>query len=176
MITLGRKHPYALSPPMGKSLLRASLCAILNTSSSPLTGTVSLLPKIGTPRYDIHAATTNNQLNLVFLQDSDSPQPSSPILHIVGTTSNGPADLLLQSSFEGTFDVSTSHVHQVGFSSNSTPESDPLGLGRQQHIDFTTDTKWRKEGYVYWGDLEDGREVGRVELSTSNAPASIHIH
>ena len=28
---------------------------------------------------------------------------------------------------------------------------------------------------MYWGDLEDGREVGRVELSTSNAPASVHI-
>ena len=148
---------------------------ILITSPSTPTGAVALLSKMGTPRYTIHAATTNAQLNFTFLQDFDSPQPSSPILDIVGTTSNGPADLLLQSSFEGTFDVSTSYANQAGFLSEATPESDPLGLGRQQHIDFTTSTKSRKEGRVYWGDFEDGREVGRVELSTSNAPASIRI-
>ena len=175
MITLGKKLPYALPPLVGESLLRSSLCAILIVPSSSLAGTVSLLSKMETPRYAIHAATTNKQLNLVFLQGSDSPQPSSPILDIVGTTTNGPVDLLLRSSFEGTFDVSTSHTNQAGFSSESTPESDPLGLGRRQHVDFTTSTKSRKEGRVYWGDLEDGREVGRVELSTSNAPASILI-
>ena len=160
---------------MGESILWSSLCTILITTSSSLTGTVSLLSKTGAPRYAIQAATTNAKLNLAFLQDSDSPQPSPPILDVVGSTSNGPADLFLPSSFEGTFDVSTSHTRQAGFSSESTPESDPLGLERQQHIDFTTSTNSRKEGRVYWGDLEDGREVGRAVLSTSNAPAFIHI-
>jgi len=143
--------------------------------SSSLTGTISLLSKMGIPRYAIRAATTNAELNLAFLQGPNPPKTSSPILDIAGTTSNGPADLLLQSSFEGIFDVSTSHANQAGFSSGSMPESDPLGLGRQQHIDFSTSTRSRKEGRVYWGDLDDGREVGRVELSTSNGPASLQI-
>lgn len=143
-------------------------------SSSSSTGATSLLPNVGAPRYTIHAATTNAGLNLAFLQPSDSC-PSVPVLDIVGNTSNGPAELLLQPSFEGAFEVSTSPNYRASFSSGSTPESDPLGLGRQQLIDFATNVKSRKEGLVYWGDLDDGRELGRVELSTLNGQASLHI-
>ncbi|KAF9647713.1 hypothetical protein BDM02DRAFT_3129549 [Thelephora ganbajun] len=145
------------------------------TTSGSLTGAIALLSNMGAPRYTIRAFTTNAGLNLALLQHSHSHPSAPPILDIVGHTTNGPAELLLQSSFEGTFDVSTSPTYRAGFSSGSTPERDPLGLGRHQHIGFTTDTQSRKEGHVYWGDLDDGRELGRVELSTSNGPASLHI-
>ena len=143
---------------------------------SSLIGATSSLSDTEAPRYTIRAATTNAELNLSFLKHSGSSHFSpAPVLDIVGSTSNFPAELLLQSSFEGTFDVSTSPTYQAIFSSDSSPESDPLGLGRHQHIDLTTDKRSWKKGRVYWGDLDDGRELGRVELSTSNAPASLHI-
>ncbi|KAF9777920.1 hypothetical protein BJ322DRAFT_1114681 [Thelephora terrestris] len=146
------------------------------TTSGSLTGAISLLPSTGTPRYKVRTATTNAGLNISFLQHSDSSHLSSPpILDIIGTTSNGPAELLLQSPFEGSFDISTSPTHHADFLSGSGPKRDPLGLGRQQNIRFTTNAKSRKEGRVFWGDLDDGRELGRVELSTSNGLASLHL-
>ena len=148
----------------------------LDRFRSSLSDGVSLLSNTGAPRYTIRAATTNAGLNLSFLQYSDSSYSSSaPILDIHGNTSNGPAELLLPWSFEGVFDVSTSPTYQADFSSASSFGSDPLRLGRQRKVDFTTSTQSWKEGRVYWGDLDDGRELGRVELSTSNAPALLQI-
>lgn len=144
------------------------------TVSSSSTGAISPLSDTRVPRYSVRAVTTNAGLNLAF-PSLRHPSSSLPILDIVGSTTNGLAEILLQSSFEGSFGVSTSRVHQADFSSGSTPESDPLGLGRQQQIDLTTSEKSRKEGRVYWGDLDDGRELGRVDLSTSNRPASLRI-
>lgn len=142
---------------------------------SLLTGVISLL-NAETPRYTIRADTSNAGLNLSFLQThSDLPYPSSlPILDIVGSTSNAQAELLMESPFEGSFDVSTSNA-QVDFSSGLRSKKDPLGLGRQQHVESAIDLKSKKQGRVYWGDLDDGRELGRVELSTSNGRASLHL-
>ena len=143
--------------------------------SSSLTGAISL-SNAGAPRYAVHASTTNANLNLSFLQDRDSSRLASlPTLDIFGSTSNGPAELLLQLPFEGSFDVSTSPSHRADFFPGSRNGGDPLGLGRKQNIELTTDEKSRKEGRVYWGDLNDGRKLGRVELSTSNGPASLQI-
>jgi hypothetical protein len=165
-----------LTRPAGGSPFRSSFQTSLTEPSSSLTGTISLLSNTGSPGYTVRAATTNAGLSLAFLQPSDSSHPSPlPILDVAGSTTNGPAELLLQSSFEGAFDISTSPAFQAGLSSMSTPDSDPLGLGRQQHIEFMLRKNSRKEGHVYWGDLDDGRELGRVELSTSNGPASLHI-
>ena len=148
----------------------------LDQFCSLLTGAIPLSSDKGAPRYTIRAATTNAGLNLSFPQHSDSPHSSSaPVLDIYGNASNGSAKLLLPSSFEGIFDVSTSPAYQADFSSASSSGNDPLGLGRERHIDFMTTTQSWKEGRVYWGDLDDERELGRVELSTSNAPASLHI-
>jgi len=97
-----------------------------------------------------------------------------PILDIIGSTSNAHAELLMESPFEGSFDVSTSNG-PVDFSSGSGFKKDPLGLGRQQHVEFTSNQKSSKQGRVYWGDLDDGRELGRVELSTSNGRASLRL-
>ena len=149
---------------------------IRDRTHSSLTGAITLLSNTGTPRYNIRATTTNAVLSLDFLQPPDYSQLSSlPILDIIGKTSNSPAELSLQLPFEGSFDISTSPNYQADFSSGSTPKGDPLGLERQRRIDLTTNTEPRKEGRVYWGDLDDGRELGRVELLTSNGQASLHI-
>ena len=124
-------------------------------------------------RYTVQAATTNAGLNLSLFQYPGSPHP--PILDIVGITSNGITELLLQSPFEGSFDVSTSPNSHAEFLSQCGPERDPLGLGRQPNVELTTDTESRKGGHVYWGDLNDGRELGRIELSTLNGRASLRI-
>jgi len=128
------------------------------------------------PRHTVRAATTNAGLNLSFAQRLGSSRPTFlPILDIVGTTSNAPAEVLLQSPFEGSFDVSTTSTSHAEFLSRCGPERDPLGLGRQPNIEFITNTRSRKGGCAYWGDLNDGRELGRVELSTSNGWASLRI-
>ena len=126
-------------------------------------------------RYTVRAATTNAGLNLSLFQYSGSPRGRPPILDIVGITSNGIAELLLQPLFEGSFDVSTSPNSHAEFLSQCGPERDPLGLGRQPNVELTTDTESRKGGRVYWGDLNDGRELGRIELSTLNGRASLFI-
>ena len=98
----------------------------------------------------------------------------NPLLPLLFLTSSVPRRTAM--SFEGAFDVSTSPTFEAGFLSESAPENDPLGLGRQQHIDFEISTTSKKKGRaVYWDDLDGGPEFGRVQLSTSNGPASLHI-
>ena len=162
--------------PRGELPRTPDVDATLTTPFSSLTGLISLLSSTGTPRYKVRAATSDAGLNISFLQHSNSSYLSSPpILDIIGATSNGPAELLLQSPFEGSFDISTSPTHRADFLSGSGSKKDPLGLGRQQTVKFKTNAKSKKEGHVYWGDLGDGRELGRVELSTSNGLASLHL-
>jgi hypothetical protein len=146
---------------------------IVTMSFSSLTGATSL-SNTGPPRYTVRAATNDAGINLSFLQHPDSSRPP-PILDITGTTSNGLVELLLQLPFEGSFDVSTSPTSHAEFLSQCGPEKDPLGLGRHPNVEFTTNTNSRKGGRTYWGDLDDGRELGRVALSTSNGLASLRI-
>jgi len=151
-------------------------CVHASTTRGSLTGAISLLSRTGTPRYKVRAATSHAGLNISFLQHSNTSYLSSPpVLDIIGATSNGPAELLLQSPFEGSFDISTSPTHSADFLSGSGSKKDPLGLGRHQNVRFKTNAKSRKEGHVYWGDLDNRRELGRVELSTSNGLASLHL-
>ncbi|KAF7290838.1 hypothetical protein MIND_01325000 [Mycena indigotica] len=92
------------------------------------------------------------------------------------STSNGPADLYLDSTFEGEYDIQTSlGTAKIDRNPNTR---DPSG-GTREHVITRTRTGKRASGLVYWGKdgegpAEDAR-LGEVTLKTSNAPVVLHL-
>jgi hypothetical protein len=103
---------------------------------------------VGDIQYEIGANTFNNALHLIVTHDELS-LPSA--YNLKAFNAGGPSSVIVDSKFEGTFDV------QARFSSvdiTKGPDAgdldDPYGSGHRRLYDYDLSTKSRVVGWVGW--------------------------
>ncbi|KAJ7050991.1 hypothetical protein C8F01DRAFT_1177076 [Mycena amicta] len=115
--------------------------------------------------------TSNAKMTIQNRLDADNST-----LFLDASTSNGPVEVYLDSSFEGEYDLQTSlttaHIDE-------DPQArDPLGRGRE-HVITRAKTGKRASGQIYWGKSGEGpstgARLGEVKVNTSTAPVVLHI-
>ncbi|KAF7798870.1 hypothetical protein EIP86_010098 [Pleurotus ostreatoroseus] len=111
--------------------------------------------------FKIRTITTNERLSV----DVDRA-PLSSKLDLVAQTSNSPARVRLDTTFEGTFVASTSNAAaKVDWS-----RADPAGLNRDRRV-----TSYAYPGHVQGTVAWDYEHMGRVEVRTTNAPVVLNF-
>ncbi|KAF7352086.1 hypothetical protein MVEN_01171400 [Mycena venus] len=157
---------------------------VMTTSNAPISVTVGLENSNKTRPHDApHAhqqqctspptrtkAATSASPALPPTVDSTSKSPPPPVdsaLNLMARTSNAAAEVHLHPAYQGFFRVSTS-AHFVP----SVTQVDESGEDKRQ-IEYSAVRGREVHGYVYL--KEKNKELGRVVLSTSNAPAELFV-
>jgi hypothetical protein len=112
--------------------------------------------------FRVTGTTSNGGLNLEL--------PTSPVdsaLNLMARTSNAAAEVRLHNAYQGFFRVATS-AHFVP----SVTQVDESGEDKRQ-IEYSAVRGREINGYAYL--KEKNKELGRVVLSTSNAPAELFV-
>lgn len=106
------------------------------------------------------------------MHDPTSP-PTAIQLHIVNDL--GPVDVVLDSLYEGIFQVSTKQASASVTQGNaSVPDPWVPGLGRTMVVDSNTTA--RSEGWIGWGDTGpswDAYQQGEVLIDSSLADVAL---
>ncbi|KAJ7342449.1 hypothetical protein DFH08DRAFT_963201 [Mycena albidolilacea] len=100
----------------------------------------------------------------------DLSVPTSPVgneLSLTARTSNEPAAVRLHGAYEGTFSVATSNF------GSQVRRVDEEGDGRQVEYEGVGSGRGETMGYVY--AEERNRELGNVEVRTTNTPAVLWV-
>jgi hypothetical protein len=100
----------------------------------------------------------------------DLSVPTSPVgseLSLTARTSNEPAAVRLHGAYEGAFSVATSNFE------SKVRRVDEEGDGRQVEYEGVGSGRGETKGYVY--AEERNRELGNVEVRTTNAPAVLWV-
>ncbi|KAI0338860.1 hypothetical protein BDW22DRAFT_1337119 [Trametopsis cervina] len=169
----------------------------LNTSNAPINAQLVLTNEdTGSPsRITAHTSNSNVKLDIslasaakdnkggVFKVDVTSSNgpldvqysaaPVGSKLDFRGTTSNSPARVTTHETFEGTFLLTTGRWFDAAVHVNGNAE-DPAGEGRQRRLTTRISQKGRAEGKVVW-DSDSGKELGSVQIQTSNSPAHLFV-
>ncbi|EJD40920.1 hypothetical protein AURDEDRAFT_146291 [Auricularia subglabra TFB-10046 SS5] len=99
--------------------------------------------------------------------------PSGGKLGLSGKTANAPANVVLPTSYEGVFRLSTLFFKPELVTRGDV--EDPASRGRKRTVELR---KWAPsgvDGEVYWGEKDDETPSGWVELETKLAPVSLTV-
>lgn len=116
-------------------------------------------------KFDLVASTKNALVDLQF-----TTAPVDSILACSVSTSNGPADVHLHPTYEGSVTLVNSHGI-TGIHQNDALE-DPSGRGRSRVVGW--DHKWKLWwlGWVGWGEK---KKAGQLVVKTSNADNTLWL-
>lgn len=117
--------------------------------------------------FDVIAQTANGPLNVKVVS-----APVDSVLHLMGTTSNALVRAKLRPTFEGKFTVRSSPFFGADVRMDEDQE-DPAGKGRHRQLETRRVRKEIAEGKVTWPPVDEDKELGSVNLSTTNAPAHL---
>lgn len=118
------------------------------------------------PTFDVTAKTLNGPLNIVFEE-----APVNSRLSLQAVTSNSPAEVSLDPTFEGHFFLTSNMISPVVHQRSGT--MDPLGKGRDRVLKFRNLTG-RVEGDVGWGSVSSTRK-GQVYVSAANDMVTMNL-
>ncbi|KAJ7348396.1 hypothetical protein DFH08DRAFT_959800 [Mycena albidolilacea] len=116
-------------------------------------------------KFDIHARTSTSPLALDVL---DAPLGANITLR--GSSSFGPVDVSLPTTFEGVFDAATS-LSKVSVTFDEEAE-DPAGEGRNRRGEYER-VGGTTRGTIGWS--EEGKTRGLVSVRTSVAPVTLRF-
>jgi len=122
----------------------------MSTGNSVLDGNVTLVTRnpTGDVQYEISANTFNDALNLIVTHDESSP-PSAYNLRALNA--EGPSNVMVDSKFEGTFDVQAKfNSVDISKGPDAGDLDDPYGSGHKRRYDYDLSTKPRVVGWVGW--------------------------
>ena len=120
--------------------------------------------------FKVIAQASNGSLNM-----NVSSAPVDSVINLEGSTSNAPVNVVLHPAYEG--DVYLASGMSPPMLHVEKNVRDPSGRGRYRSVHTHTFGNFNPgtvEGRVLWG-AEDGRRLGSVELSTSNAPLTVTL-
>jgi hypothetical protein len=158
-----------LPPPAFTQFLTLLLC-------SNLTANVTILspnedPPLR-PNFIASLRTFSGSLSASFLHDPTSP-PTALQLSVLNDL--GPADVTLDSLFEGVFQVSTKQAAAFVTQGNASV-TDPWVPGLERTIQIALNTTERSYGWIGWGNagtLWNAYQQGNVLIDSSLAEVSL---
>ncbi|KAF9523869.1 hypothetical protein CPB83DRAFT_862232 [Crepidotus variabilis] len=142
--------------------------ATIRTSNGPIEGEFSLFSSDkDTPgKFDVSTTTSNSHLSTKFVT-----APVNSELHFAGKTSNGPATVVLHSTYEGKYEAITSNSFPITVRHN-TDKDDPSGKGRKRAGSSQSGRGYAK-GEIWWAEKEKKDLQGEVTVRTSNS--AVHL-
>jgi hypothetical protein len=117
------------------------------------------------PKFDIHARTSTSPLALDVLE-----APLGANITLRGSSSFGPVDVSLPTTFEGVFDAATS-LSTVSVTFDEEAE-DPAGESRKRRGEYER-VGGTTRGTIGWS--EEGKTRGLVSVRTSVAPVTLRF-
>lgn len=99
--------------------------------------------------------------------------PAGGKLGYSGKTVHAPADVVLPTSYEGTFRLSTLFFKPELVARDGV--EDPAGRERKRTVNFHKLAPSGVEGEVYWGEKGDDTPGGWVDIETKLAPVSLTV-
>ncbi|KAJ7777698.1 hypothetical protein DFH07DRAFT_797566 [Mycena maculata] len=139
----------------------------MHTSNGFIQGKINLESSKGPDAsFDLAARTSNSRIALDVLAS-----PLDATLALRATTSIGSVSVKLPTTYEGSFDATTSLAGlSVTFDEKA---EDPAGEGRKRSIEFEGVRRNRAKGRVGWS--EEGLARGTVSVRSSMAPVSLEF-
>ncbi|KAF7300093.1 hypothetical protein MKEN_01332500 [Mycena kentingensis (nom. inval.)] len=141
----------------------------IRTSNAPIQAQLSLISDYANNDLRATVATTNAALKM----ESRLDMAPNSAFHLSAHTSNAPAELFIDPSFEGTYDLRTS------LASNEILQEENEDKRRERVVTKESRGK-RASGEIYWKNLEDGerdgaRRLGSLDVRTSLKPVVLHV-
>ena len=143
-----------------------------NLSNSFIYSNVSLIAETKDQTggsYNVNARSSNSPLEIAF-----RAAPVDSLLHFDGHTSNSPARLTLDSTYEGSFSLRTGSWFSTTVERRNEHEEDPAGKDRKRSLEYHTIRRGTADGHVLWSPSER-KELGTVVLTTSNSPVALYL-
>lgn len=114
--------------------------------------------------FDLAVKSSNAPVNIETVKS-----PVDSVLHLHASTSNAALTAKTHPTYEGAFSIRTSSFSNAVVRMDEE-QDDPAGKGRKRSLEIRSVRKGTNEGNVTWPPIDD-REMGSINLSTSNSPA-----
>ncbi|KAI0944064.1 hypothetical protein AcV7_001984 [Taiwanofungus camphoratus] len=137
----------------------------MKTSNGPIATNISLYSTSEAATggaFGVDIATSNSPLYIGYLE-----APLDHILQMTARTSNSPVRTTLHNTYEGSFQLVSSPFFRPTVHSNPGTE-DPAHHGRHRSVETNSIGKAEVRGVTRWVPSERQKELGWVNISTSN--------
>ena len=100
--------------------------------------------------------------------------PSSAQLVVKAITTNSPATVKVNPHYEGAFTLQTT-ASSSRYLQYDDKQKDPLGIGRERVVHVDRQVRNVMEGWMTWGENEEARTRGNVNVKTTHGPVSLVV-
>ncbi|KIP08924.1 hypothetical protein PHLGIDRAFT_34702 [Phlebiopsis gigantea 11061_1 CR5-6] len=120
-------------------------------------------------KFNVVARSSNSPVDVKF-----DAAPIDSVLHVDVHTSNSPARLTLDPTYEGSFSLHTGAWFPTTVQQLNEDEEDPAGKDRKRILELRTIRRGSTEGSVAWTPSER-EELGTAVLTSSNSPVALYL-